>query len=211
MIMKIELRQLRSLIREALNVTFKFELFHTIRSIVEQRAYLEAHTRFLGAGEGRAVYDIGNELVVKIALSDDERDLRQNAAEVWIYKRDPAAPIPKVYQYATDFRWIIVDRVTPIMGAHLDSAIQREYEDVNTLRQLKFAIIAGMTDVRFAASRTLHEDALRLHEEMYKHNGAYRRLFDLVYKHDISVDAELHDGNWGLTADGELVLLDVGT
>ena len=175
--------------------------------------YLDFRCKVLGSGVGREVFDTGLGYVIKMAkkhkpgMHQTTGGKRQNRREANIGRCDPTAPVPKVYAYAPDFSWIAVEKVKPLNWSKIDTAVKRL-----TKSRLHHALdLDGVIELLNIVShpgefpRHMRNDYVKLYET----SPFFASLVDLVKSCGLDPD-DFHNGNWGMTEDGRLVLLDPG-
>lgn len=177
---------------------------HTASQI--EAAFRHLGLKKLGSGNARDVYDLGDGTVIKAAVGTE--GLRQNRIE----RESMASPCggadaPVVRATAADPNdvWVIAPKVETVTGARLNRAI-RDLVGLPSWEELSYVLDAGLGT--FPDDDDLQALVPR-HERLYERSDWYRRLFDFVQA--CSFDpAELHGDNWGLDADGQLVVIDLG-
>lgn len=85
---------------------------------------------FIGSGSGRAVFDLGNGYVVKIAKNN--RGIAQNVAEYQISSTDHSNFFAMIPQVSDNFNLLIMEKAERIMSF----AVVRNYFNVNSNREL---------------------------------------------------------------------------
>lgn len=185
---------------------FDMDRFRSLKSFNDMNEYLDFHTKTLGSGMSRTVFDIGNGLVIKMSIN--ARDTKQNKREATIGSCSKGAPVPNVVDVGPKHVWIVVEKVKPLSFNQLSAAITKITgidEGKQTLSALQSVLSAGTHEAGFR-----DELDARTHDKLYASNEWYRSLFDMFDRCELDVD-ELHGDNWGMTAGGYLVLLDAGT
>lgn len=202
---------LKRTLRESVSVS-ALEALSSLTDLMSIKRHLRASFKLIGSGEWRDVYDAGS-MVIKVVKDDSDASLDHNANEVRI-ARSASARVPLIIdtskQITGDYEWIAVERVTPLSSADLDRVIAQQCPPLKNLRQLRVVIEAGLSDGRFAPDREAFAEAERMHDKMCKSCRTYKEIFDTIYKNDLRAGEELHDENWGVRANGDLVLLDAG-
>lgn len=192
---------LREYIREVVetsSTTFNMDAFKTAP---DPEGYLKSHAVELGSGVGRTVYDIDGQSVIKWARN--RNGMQQNKRESMITKcAAPEAPIVAVRQAASNFAWIIVNKVEHVTGASLNKAILAN-TGLKNVDELIYVVEAGSKNDEDWA------DAIPIHKKLYRTNEWYKALFDTVVSCKL-IPTELHADNWGLDENGDLVLIDPG-
>lgn len=175
--------------------------------------YVDFRCRVLGAGVGREVFDTGLGYVIKMAkqhmpgMHQTTGGKRQNRREAGIGKCDPTAPVPKVYAYAADFSWIAVEKVKPVPWTRIDAAVRRL-----TKSKLHRALdLDGVIELLNTVQhpRSVAREDRNDYVKLYETSPWFASLVDLVKHCKLDPD-DFHNGNWGTTDDGRLVLLDPG-
>lgn len=168
---------------------------------------LEEHTKnlvMIGEGVGREVFAINDDSVLKVAI--DEDGINQNVNEWYVFKACTEAPVPRILDTSIKsmkhLYWLVVERVTPVVGDKLDEAVSSEIKECDTFDDLQAIINAGLYNDSDARDE-------RFHKHLMKTNTWYKHLFETIVKCDLNT-TELHGGNWGVTRNRRLVLLDTG-
>lgn len=184
--------ELRNLISEKIvkriGAKQKFSLseFEGLESLEDMLSYAKAHLRELYKGTGRYTFILTSKKVLKIALNKD--GIKQNKFEVDFLERVPSSAkdiFTNVYQSDADHKWIIADLVNPLFDD------EKGYET--------FSRTAGFDFDNLGPSIRSDKNT---NSELVQKLRAVKSLIDtseltLLF-------------NWGLTADGRLVVLDYG-
>ena len=81
--------------------------FEQIRSNVSKKMY-----KYIGSGSGRAVFDLGNGYVVKVAKN--RRGIAQNKAETQIASANYSNLFARIAQSSDDYEFVIMERAEKI-------------------------------------------------------------------------------------------------
>ena len=92
--------------------------------------YLENHAKFLDIGSSRSVYDIGNELVLKLSANTDQNQKESSRSKCL----GSNLAFARVHDVSPDFRWIIMDKASPVSDMALLTALNKILSLPNHLR-----------------------------------------------------------------------------
>ena len=176
--------------------------------------YAKEHLRLLGEGSSRAVFYLSNRFVLKIAKND--AGYAQNEAEVEVFTNPATKPIvAKIYDFDPDYAWIVSEVVRELTTA-------REFEEksgfqllslMNILRADKQTLPYLLKEPDYSKLAPHHHD---MAVERYKMNNKVfaSPLYAAIKELQLNSKIQLVDlqtaGHWGMTADGQLVILDYG-
>lgn len=195
---------IKSALLEKKREPFNLEYFKTLNTREDLEEYLDFHSKVIGAGEGRTAYDIGD-AVVKFARN--KNGLSQNKMEANTFQcAASGAPVVRVRQAHPARLWILVDKVEPLKSK---ASVSRAVKAVVALKdadELTWVVDAGLAP---PGSKEVDPQDIAAHKRLYQTNEWYKALFDTVKSCEIN-PLELHEGNWGLDENGDLVLLDTG-
>jgi hypothetical protein len=167
---------------------FDIEQFRQLNTIQEMMQYVKQNAKRIGMGAARDAWDTGLGYVIKIG--PDANACAQNKKEVRVYEKSLSRLLPKVYEHATDFKWVASEIVKPLKSIfEVNAAII-----INT-----DWMIEDLSDLQIQIRNN------RTPTECEWFNDLVR----LVKSQDIEVK-ELHKGNWGINDNGTLVILDTG-
>ena len=175
-------------------------------------------TEPLGAGGFRFVYDLGD-FVLKIANDKYSpyvaRKVNESEANQQMYLEFQDILV-KTYKHAPDYTWIIQDKVEPITSQDQFSQLVGQEDDwsrfkiaqiINKIMGHRKYIKNLQKEFRETGKRSYLDSALEEEKEFPKF---FIRLAELVKKYGTSTK-DLKRSNFGVTKQGKLVLLDVGT
>lgn len=216
---RLTVQRLRQLIREASGpeewgTKFSLEVFRDLTDHATIEDYLMTWDTHFREGSGRIVFDVGESYVIKLARQYTN-GVKENKREAGISScAPPGAPVVQVIDAAPDYLWIACTKVEPITGAALNQAVKATV-GLADHQDLMDVIDAGVMVKRYPneKDKNFPEDWVELvpkHEKLHRTNEWYRALFDTVVGCRL-MPGELHEGNWGLDENGDLVLLDAGT
>lgn len=160
------------------------------REMLSQQIGKEGRFSPLGEGEGRQVFDLGNDRVLKMARAGQPR---QNATELGLYRSLPDASrgrMAAIHAAAPDASWIASERLRPI----------------NSLEEADKAFGPGQLEALDESLFNMAPDP-RLSPEMRQ---AFEDLAPLVRDHGAARGEMLDFGNFGVDAQGKLKILDLG-
>jgi len=167
---------------------FNMDQFRQLNTIQEMTAYLKQNAIRIGMGAARDAWDTGLGYVIKIGPDANARV--QNKKEVKVYEKSLSRLLPKVYEHATDFKWVATETVRPLKSKdEVDAAIITETD----------WMIEDLSDLQIQLRNN----------KMPTKCEWFNDLVHLVKSQDITVK-ELHQGNWGINPGGTLVILDTG-
>lgn len=112
-----QISKLKELLDEAQMPTFSFEELDSIKSFKGKKEYCERQLgRHIGQGSARAVFQIDDEKVLKLAVN--QKGIAQNGQEYSQCNDIYAGDIfPKVFGIADDDSWIVAEYVLPAKSA----------------------------------------------------------------------------------------------
>jgi hypothetical protein len=90
-----------------MNVNFSDAYFKMISSNIKKGLF-----RQIGKGSGRAVYDLGNGQVVKVAKNN--KGIAQNIEEYRVSRIDRSMLFARIYDISDDYRYLIMDKADSI-------------------------------------------------------------------------------------------------
>jgi len=170
--------------------TFSLEAMKQLESPEDMIAYAQTRLPKLGEGTTRAVFDLGGDKVIKISLTTNTS---QNRNEIDFYTSPEWEPerlfVAKIFEYDADkFRWLVSEKVTPINGSKKFAVLLRK--------------VVGGAREGFSLKKLLKGKDL---------NGLKLELLQKAYQ---LTEVEVNDlddlENWGLTQDGQIVVVDYG-
>lgn len=191
---------------------FDMEEFRALKGYVAWE-YVDFRCKMLGSGIGREVFDTKLGYVIKMAkqhepgMHQTTGGKRQNRREAGIGKCDPTAPVPKVYAYAADFSWIAVEKVKPVPWTQIDAGVRRLTKS-KLHRALDLDGVIELLNIVRRPGSVAREDR-KDYVKLCDTSPWFASLVDLVKNCKLDPD-DFHNGNWGMTDDGRLVLLDPG-
>lgn len=180
-----------------------------------EKAAEEAGLKKIGFGTSRAVFDLGDNKVVKVALN--EKGIEQNKLEIYAGK-DPSveAILAGTWDYSNDFAWLVSDKVHPLhdnSAAEAESIIGVSWQEVRKIIGVKWSSEFEATSK--PESSESYDDEHKKHQtagsgcltgqDFLDYLKNFLERYPGMLKQDI---AKL--SSWGVTADGCLVLLDYG-
>lgn len=201
---------LRLFIREVVSGPMRSAAINALRSNHTasqiEAAFRHLGLKKLGSGNARDVYDLGDGTVIKAAVGTE--GLIQNRAERESMSSscsEPEAPVVRAIDCDPQDVWVIAPKVEPVTGSRLDKAI-KDLVGLPDWEELSYVLDAGLGS--FPDDEDL-QTLVPKHERLYERSDWYRRLFDFVKACGFD-PAELHGGNWGFDANGQLVVIDLG-
>lgn len=195
--------------------TEKFSLLalKQLKTSKEIRTYVRKTLKALGTvGQARAVYEIDNERILKIALSDNKT--YQNKNEVQNAKCIGPTYAVQVFSYHPLYYWIVEERVTPITSG---AQITQKFNELTNLSKshLVFTnssdIQAFLTEMpRLLAKKSDNPGFQQRHDFLISNNPWYQGLVEKLSGCKVA-SWDFHKDNWGIRpSTGDLVLLDLG-
>lgn len=143
-------QQEKLLIKEFMQQGFSLAVLNSLSSPKEKYEYcLKYLGEPIGGGNGRIVFEIGDDTVIKINRQNSKTSAffrNQNEGE-WLTTTKLANKFPnlftKVYQHADDYSWIITERVLPfkhedcltLLGIPYSSSFNAYARDFNRTKQ----------------------------------------------------------------------------
>lgn len=191
---------------------FSFATLKSLKSSKDIRAYVRRTLNLLGTpGQAREAYELDSNKILKLAKSDNK--VYQNKNEVQNAKCIGPSYAIKVYDFDSNYTWIIEERVQPLSR-------QAFMEKLNSLMNIQGTNFEFTSPLRiqdfFANMQKLlgnRSDDPRfqdLHNLLMKQNKWYVGLLEKL-QHCNVASWDFHRENWGLRpSTGELVLLDIG-
>lgn len=154
--------------------------------------YCEQHCgKDIGRGSSRAVYQLDDEKVIKVAI--DPKGVAQNSAEVKVYSKYRGFDLfPQIYDYSPDGLWLVSEFVLPA-----ESGDFRE-----CLNGLSFGELCNIVDLVDPDCYPKEYNALNNDRtqkiEMAKKIPLLRELIEYIENNDVPVGDITTIENWGL-------------
>lgn len=169
---------------------FKLNEFKSLQTLQDIHKYAKRHLQFLGQGSSRVVFRLSGTKVLKVA-KDEGLGVEQNRAELDVYTDPQTKRITaKVYDADTNFKWLISEIVNPF---NTDEA---------------FESATGISAEIFQDAildRKLPDEEFTEDEEQFLH-----AVLKLSSVNDLDPADLVSITHWGLTASGDVVVLDYG-
>lgn len=108
------------LFNESIESQFNLEHLKTIKDFGRIKKYIESSLgKSVGEGQGRSVYSIDNNKVVKLAKNSG--GIAQNNAEVTVCKTGNYQELfPRVFDHEETFIWIVVEKAEPLKRIYFE-------------------------------------------------------------------------------------------
>jgi hypothetical protein len=193
---------------------FSLDSLKSLSTSKEKRLYIRKTLSELGRGQARAAYALGNDQIIKVALSDTKAYQNKNEVE----NAECIGPkyAIKVLSYDPEYVWVIEERVNSITSKELTSKLN-EVLGLDNPKNEKWrfggpfdvqeffvevpAMMDGTSDYEFFIER---------HNLLLKTSPWYVGFLSKVTGCMFDT-SDFHYNNWGTRAStGELVLLDIG-
>lgn len=191
--------------------SFSFLTLKSLKTSKEIREYVRSSLKKLGTGQGRAAYEIDNDKILKLALSDSKA--YQNKNEVDNAKCLGPSYSVKVYSNDPRYIWIIEERVTPFKTKE---EFVNKFNELTNIQdpELKFKssvdlrdFLADIFSFESGGSSTRYQNR---HNFLMKNNEWYKGFVEKLKGCQVA-SWDFHSNNWGIRpSTGEMVLLDVG-
>lgn len=183
-----------------------------IKRFSDRIDYVSTHGLIpLGEGTSRIVFLMDSKKVLKLA--QNQKGLGQNEAELDAITNPVLKPIfAKIYDYSSDFSWIVSELVRPI----------KKYDEFEQLTGMKFQdfglVISSaklnnfnLNDIINRSENHYKNDILRIERlETVRNSQLAKHVIEAMRDGDLIAGDIDHLGHWGKTADGRVVLLDYG-
>lgn len=198
------------ILKEAMMDSFSYEELNSLSSFAKKIAYCKQHLgRHIGNGSSRVVFQIDDEKVLKLAKN--KKGLAQNEYEYGHYYACDDDVLPRCYECADDYSWIVAEYVLPARVQDFKVVFGMTWKEFCSWLYATYRQYADSYNRRLYASYAMDYDkwleTLDNNDEIqplyyWLSNNTYDQIADLTRK-----------ANWGLTTrDGEpcLVILDNG-
>lgn len=181
--------------------SFNPEEFKNLNSFKARLSYVKSRMPKLGQGSSRAVFEIDNETVLKVALN--EKGLAQNSSERDIGKFSDLYPVAKVFDSSPDDFWVEMQKAR--------KAKKSDFKKILGITFLDFYEI--MNYVKFDGYRQF--DPPNSYKEMVQsgENEFFNQLIDLIANYDMAIRDIKAIGSWGVVSENgkeRLILVDFG-
>ncbi len=194
---------------------FSMEKLKNLRTSKEIRRYTQITLgdEELGRGQARVAYLVGNDKVLKVALSDNKAYQNQN--EITNSKCLGSRYTPKIYDFDPRFSWILTEHVNQTKSTEVLVQKLNELTGLDQEEELRFGNSFDVQDFfSDLAALTARENVLpkyqTRHDFLMSHSEWYQGLVKNLIGCKVST-WDFHKNNWGIRpSTGELVLLDVG-
>lgn len=195
--------------------SFSMEKLKNLRTSKEIRRYTQITLgdEELGRGQARVAYLVGNDKVLKVALSDNKAYQNQN--EITNSKCLGSRYTPKIYDFDPRFSWILTEHVNQTKSTEVLVQKLNELTGLDQEEELRFGNSFDVQDFfSDLAALTARENVLpkyqNRHDFLMSHSEWYQGLVKSLIGCKVST-WDFHKNNWGIRpSTGELVLLDVG-
>lgn len=174
--------------------------FRAIDDIDAMDDYLSSHASFIDDGIDRSVFDTGLGYVIKLAKKTGMfgSGVYANKAEIDALRCVPKLVVPSFMVYDKKFRWIAVEKVRSVSRSELNKLIyDLSGGEASSFVEFTRMVSDGRYDPRYAeryASATRSSEWFKAMDTAVSTCGI----------------TDIHDGNFGVTNDGRLVLIDMG-
>ena len=193
-------------------------------------------TEFIGSGRHRATFSIGDRFIVKIATHSNGQQANKED-HILGTDKEIGHIFPRAYFHDKDFKWIVLERVTPVKGeTEAASYFKSKYlvdptsSLENSFIYMRFIREIILDDDHFfdeTLVKDIDEELDYLWKQTVRRDGSFDRdtvtigdirwdlmktqtflnLWRAIKKHYIAIE-EIVSFNMGITDDGNLVLLD---
>jgi len=200
--------------------TFKFSLseFKSLSSSLEMNEYSDERLQKLGEGSSRICYAMTGSKVLKIAKSFrgvgvSDAGIAQNQAEVDIYTNPKTKSVcTKIFDYDPEFRWVMSEIVRPIIDSlEFKSRMGVDIYNFSYLSQL---IIEDNMSSSDAYNKFVDDFSLNSREPITEQDKQSCKKAISILNNLKDSNLKYEDltiiGHWGISASGNVVLLDYG-
>lgn len=196
------------LIKEAMMDSFSFEELNSLPSFAKKLKYCKQYLgKQIGSGSSRIVFQIDDEKVLKLAKN--RKGLAQNEYEYDNYYACDDDVLPRCYECADDYSWIVSEYVLPARVKDFKVVFGMSWRDFNLWLNSTYKQYTRPDNVKFLQCMDYDKWV-----DTLDNNEAIQPLYNWLTNRTYESMGDLHrKTNWGLTVrDGEpcLVILDNG-
>lgn len=193
---------------------FSLSEFKNLSSIREMDDYANERLERLGEGSSRRCYVLSGSKVLKISkrfrgIETGGAGIAQNKAEVDVYTNPKTKPIcAKIFDFDPEFRWVISELVRPITS-------HSEFESKMGVKTRDFFLIARLIERNFSVDEICREIIeVQSHDiddrdKQHEQNKDVAEILSNLKSLDLRYE-DLSPEQWGISASGNIVLLDYG-
>jgi hypothetical protein len=188
---------------------FNFQKFKELKTVEAMIVYCQKKLKFLGAGAFRAVFEIDSSKILKIVRQQEKA--YQNRMEVGNAQCLGKQFAPIIYEYDEErYYWIIEENVKPnkqLLFSALDDRLDYRFNGWEELQSFfQYALSTNPAEKEDILYSNPH------FKELYNKFMRTQWFSDLRFglRNCRVGSRDFHDDNWGVRANGEPILIDLG-
>lgn len=191
----------KKLIKEAMSDKFSFDYLSSLNGIEAYKYCLKEFGEDVGRGSSRAVFQIDDVQVLKVALNP--KGIAQNKVEASTKQMN--LPIfPYIYYVDNGYKWLVTEYVLPAQEEDFRHCIGENMYD------FFYYIVPYIKELKYRGGISRYEDDF---VPAYGDSEFYRTLAKYILDYDIPIGDIQRVENWGITkrnGKDTLVILDPG-
>lgn len=196
-------------INEALGGDFNLGEFQNCKTFAARLRYCKEHLGpSFGKGSSRIIFELTDELVLKLALN--EKGKAQNRVEAQM-SRENDGIVVNVESVSDDYEWIIEENVLPAKKSDFKKVLNLSWDDFQSFVVATFNAYApnGRKSFYYAMDDEMYEYCM----EEHPNNWFFRGIWDYMTNYNIPLGDMLRLSTYGLTerdGDAQIIILDAG-